>query len=189
VFRFGLSGELRGSFDPARLEQVFANLLNNAVQHGAKDSPVILEAEGGRDAISVQVKNYGRAIPADALPVIFNPLVQLAPQAPGPREPRPTSLGLGLFIARHIVLGHGGSLEVESSDTTAPSSPRASQKVMPVKALAHGPSRKCDGLSTMYDTAQTVPPTSSYRLPVMRLLRDLILIPCASPGTACETTE
>jgi len=117
VFRFGLSGELRGSFDPARLEQVFANLLNNAVQHGAEDSPVILEAEGGRDAIKVQVKNYGRAIPADALPVIFNPLVQLARQAPDPGEPRPTSLGLGLFIARHIVLGHGGSLEVESSDT------------------------------------------------------------------------
>ena len=42
AFRFGVSGELRGSFDSARLEQVFANLLNNAVQHGAQDSPVIL---------------------------------------------------------------------------------------------------------------------------------------------------
>jgi signal transduction histidine kinase len=117
VFRFGLSGELRGCFDAARLEQVFANLLNNAVQHGAADSPVILEAEGGRDTISVQVKNYGPAIPADALQVIFNPLVQVPTQAPDPEEPRPTSLGLGLFIARHIVIGHGGSLEVESSDT------------------------------------------------------------------------
>ena len=46
-FRFGVSGELRGCFDSARLHQVFANLLNNAVQHGAKDSPVILEAHGG----------------------------------------------------------------------------------------------------------------------------------------------
>ena len=60
---------------------------------------------------------------------------------------------------------------------------------MPVKALAHGPSRKCDALSTMYDSAQTGSATPSYRLAVMRLLRDLILIPCASPGTACETTE
>jgi len=117
VFRFGLSGELSGSFDGARLEQVFANLLNNAVQHGALDSPVILEAEGGRDAISVRVKNYGPAIPPDALQVIFNPLVQGHAQAHGPREPHSTSLGLGLFIARQIVLGHGGSLEVESSDT------------------------------------------------------------------------
>jgi len=41
----------------------------------------------------------------------------------------------------------------------------------------------------MYDTAQTVPPTLSYRSPMMRLLRDLILVPCASPGKTCETTE
>jgi len=116
AFRLGLSGELTGDFDGARLEQVLANLLNNAVQHGAKDSPVILEADGGRDAISVRVKNYGPAIPAEALQVIFNPLVQVAAQAPGPGEPPSTSLGLGLFIARHIVLGHGGTLEVESSD-------------------------------------------------------------------------
>ncbi len=116
VFRFGVSGELRGLFDGARLEQVFANLLNNAVQHGAEDSPVILEAEGGREAISVRVKNYGPAIPADALQVMFNPLVQFPAQAPGAQEPRSTNLGLGLFIARHIVLGHGGTLEVESSD-------------------------------------------------------------------------
>jgi signal transduction histidine kinase len=116
VFRFGVSGDLRGAFDGPRLEQVFANLLNNAVQHGAKDSPVILEAVGLRDAISVHVKNYGAAIPADALQVIFNPLVQIPARPPAPGEPPSNSLGLGLFIARHIVLGHGGSLEVESSD-------------------------------------------------------------------------
>ena len=92
---------------------MFANLLNNAVQHGAKDSPVSLEAQGGRDAIEVQVKNYGPAIPADAVQVIFNPLVQARAGAET-AESRSTSLGLGLFIARHIVLGHGGTLEVES---------------------------------------------------------------------------
>jgi signal transduction histidine kinase len=64
----------------------------------------------------VRVKNYGPAIPAGALQVIFNPLVQVSAQAPGPGEPPSSSLGLGLFIARHIVLGHGGTLEVESSD-------------------------------------------------------------------------
>jgi signal transduction histidine kinase len=113
TFRFETSGELRGAFDSARLQQVFSNLLNNAVQHGAKDSPVILEARGGRDTVSVRVKNYGPPIPADALQVIFNPLVQ----APAAADDSPsTSLGLGLFIARSIVVGHGGTLEVESSD-------------------------------------------------------------------------
>ena len=113
VFRLGISGELDGSFDSDRMEQVFGNLLNNAVQHGAEDSPVILEAHGAPDTISVQVKNYGPAIPADALQVIFNPLVQV----PTTDDERSSgSLGLGLFIARSIVLGHGGTLEVESSE-------------------------------------------------------------------------
>ncbi|HWM43648.1 MAG TPA: sensor histidine kinase, partial [Burkholderiales bacterium] len=49
VFRLGISGKLDGSFDSDRLEQVFGNLLNNAVQHGAEDSPVILEAHGAPD--------------------------------------------------------------------------------------------------------------------------------------------
>src|SRR5688572_6847278 len=113
VFRLAISGELDGSFDSARLEQVFGNLLNNAVQHGAGDSPVILEAQGAPDTISVQVKNYGPAIPADALQVIFNPLVQVPTTED---EDNSGSLGLGLFIARSIVLGHGGTLEVESSE-------------------------------------------------------------------------
>jgi signal transduction histidine kinase len=112
-FASGISGELDGLFGSARLEQVFANLLNNAVQHGAGDSPVILEARGGPDAISVQVKNYGPAIPADALQVIFNPLVQVPKTGD---ERNSGNLGLGLFIARSIVLGHCGTLEVESSE-------------------------------------------------------------------------
>jgi len=116
AFRFGLSGELGGFFDGARLEQVLGNLLNNAVQHGAKDSPVILEAHGEPDTVSLRVMNYGPPIPADALQVIFNPLVQVPSDAPGTDDRRSTSLGLGLFIARNIVLGHGGTLEVESSD-------------------------------------------------------------------------
>jgi signal transduction histidine kinase len=90
--------------------------LNNAVQHGARGSTVILEAHGGPETVTVRVKNYGPSIQPDALQVIFNPLVRLPGAASGPDEGRSTSLGLGLFIARTIVAGHGGTLEVESSD-------------------------------------------------------------------------
>lgn len=117
VFRSEMSGDLNGAFDGARLQQVFSNLLNNAVQHGAKDSPVALEARGDPEAVSVSVRNEGPPIPRDALQVIFNPLVRVPAGATGPHDGRPsTSLGLGLFIARSIVAGHGGTLEVESSD-------------------------------------------------------------------------
>jgi signal transduction histidine kinase len=95
---------------------VLSNLLNNAVQHGAADSPVLLRAHGEKDAITLQVKNRGRPIPPDALQVIFNPLVRVAPTEPHPDARLSTSLGLGLFIAREIVLAHQGSIEVTSSD-------------------------------------------------------------------------
>ena len=114
VFGFETTGELGGSFDGARLQQVFANLLNNAVQHGAKDSPVFLEAREDAKTISVRVTNYGPPIASGALQAIFDPLVQMPAAAPGDRTS--TSLGLGLFIARNIVLGHGGTLQVESSE-------------------------------------------------------------------------
>lgn len=113
TFRLEVTGEVGGAFDGARLQQVFSNLLNNAVQHGAKDSPVILEAHGGHGMVSVRVTNYGPPIPVDALQVIFNPLVQVSSASD---DRGSTSLGLGLFIARNIVVGHGGTLEVESSE-------------------------------------------------------------------------
>ena len=61
------------------------------------------------------VQNRGTPIPPEALQVIFNPLVQVAQSKSEPHERPSTSLGLGLYIAREIVLAHGGSIDVSSS--------------------------------------------------------------------------
>ena len=65
--------------------------------------------------VTVVVKNQGTPIPPEALQVIFDPLVQVASQAAALHERPATSLGLGLFITREIVRGHGGSIAVTSS--------------------------------------------------------------------------
>jgi signal transduction histidine kinase len=116
VFKLHTSGELRGQFDSDRLQQVLSNLLNNAVQHGTASQPITLSAHGESDKITLRVKNYGRRIPADQLQVIFNPLVQIAPEHAEGDAGTSTSLGLGLYIADQIVAMHGGTMTAESSE-------------------------------------------------------------------------
>ena len=107
-------GELAAVFDHARIHQVLINLLNNAVQHGDAGSPILLAVAQEDDKVRLVVQNRGTPIPPEALQVIFNPLVQVAKSKSEPHERPSTSLGLGLYIAREIVLAHGGTIEVSS---------------------------------------------------------------------------
>ena len=110
-----MSGDLNLQADAARMQQALSNLLSNAVQHGSRRTPVTLNADGEADAIVLKVSNSGDPIPSNALHAIFEPLVQ-APNASSEAQGRSkTSLGLGLFIVREIVLAHGGTITVESS--------------------------------------------------------------------------
>ena len=116
IFRLEISGDLQGRFDGERLQQALVNLLTNAVQHGERDQPITLSAQGDAAKITLRVKNHGRPIPPDQLQVIFNPLVQI-PSARHVEDSTPsTSLGLGLYIAREIVTRHGGTIVAESSE-------------------------------------------------------------------------
>lgn len=110
-----MSGDLNLQADAARLQQALSNLLSNAVQHGNRQLPVTLTVDGDVDAIVLKVGNSGEPIPPDALQVIFEPLVQAPSASAEMHERSRTSLGLGLFIVREIVLAHGGTISVESS--------------------------------------------------------------------------
>jgi len=116
TFEFNTSGNLTAFFDPVRLHQLLTNLLVNAGQYCTPKRPVVLEATGGQHDLTITVLNHGAAVSADALELIFKPLVQL--MADGVDDNRPkTSLGLGLFIAREIAVAHGGTINVSSSAT------------------------------------------------------------------------
>ena len=110
-----LPGDVVLMFDAARMRQVLTNLLSNAVQHGDPSYPVALLIRDEGAHATLVVKNRGRPIPPDAMQVIFNPLVQVATRESAPHERPATSLGLGLYIAREIVTGHGGTITVTSS--------------------------------------------------------------------------
>ena len=115
AFRFEATvSKLDGMLDAARMHQVVSNLLNNAVQHGQPGSPVHLVVCENEQNLVVQVKNQGQPISPELLQVIFDPLVSV--QSEGSALERFANLGLGLFIAREIVLAHGGDIHASSSD-------------------------------------------------------------------------
>jgi signal transduction histidine kinase len=113
-FEFQASGDMGCNLDAPRMRQVLSNLLNNAAQYSTPGQPVCLAAHGSQDAVVVQVRNFGSVIPQSSIQSIFEPLVQLAPDA-SDRGRAATSIGLGLYIAREITLAHGGTIEVSSS--------------------------------------------------------------------------
>ena len=98
--------------------QLLSNLLYNAVQHGDPESTISLRAVGAADGVTLQVHNMGEPIPEEALPLLFEPMVQAARAASGRGTRSSTSMGLGLYIVKEITHGHGGTIDVESSIET-----------------------------------------------------------------------
>jgi signal transduction histidine kinase len=113
--RFEASGPVRGSWDGARVGQALSNLVGNAVQHGSPETPVAVVARGTADEVAVAVHNRGPAIPPARLHQIFSPLKRIG-RGDAPPAHDSGSLGLGLYIANEIVKGHGGRIDVESSE-------------------------------------------------------------------------
>jgi signal transduction histidine kinase len=98
--------------DGARMRQVVANLVGNALEHGASNSDVQLSLATVGSDISLAVHNQGTPIAPELLPTIFDPLVR---ETSTDRQRRTGSVGLGLYIAREIVTAHGGGIDVRSS--------------------------------------------------------------------------
>lgn len=107
------TGDGAAYIDEDRIAQVAMNLVGNALQHSPTTSAVRVETCADGDGLYLSVANEGEAIPADFMPLLFEPLRR------GPRAGnRLGSLGLGLFIVRHLVTAHGGHIEVSSDAAT-----------------------------------------------------------------------
>lgn len=114
-FELETTGDMLASVDGARVHQLLTNLLTNAAQYRDKVYSVTLTVAGERDTVVVHVKNRGPVIEQEFFEAIFNPLVQLTVAANGTSRPS-TSLGLGLYIARMIVVAHDGEISVTSTE-------------------------------------------------------------------------
>lgn len=109
--------QLIGMWDPARLERVLANLLNNAVKYTPDGGVVVvlvilseMDGSGNRWA-EVRVQDEGIGIPAEDLPRIFDRYHRAANASAGI-----PGVGIGLASAKQIVELHGGTISVESQE-------------------------------------------------------------------------
>jgi PAS domain S-box-containing protein len=96
--------------DATRLQQVFWNLLSNAVKFTPAGGRVTVHLVRAGDAIVGTVADTGIGIPAEFLPLVFEPFRQA--DARPAREH--SGLGLGLAICRQLVELHGGTIDVRS---------------------------------------------------------------------------
>ena len=130
--RVRASGDGAGQWDPDRIAQVVQNLVTNALKYSPAGSAVQVETRGEDRIVILTVHNQGSPIVPDALGRIFEPMKRATSES----DSASRSLGLGLYIVKHIVDAHRGTIEVESNawaGTTftvrLPKHPAASNKV------------------------------------------------------------
>jgi signal transduction histidine kinase len=96
--------------DPDRLGQVLGNLLSNAIKFTPSGGTVFVDAGAERGMAWIRVGDTGPGIAPEERERIFDPFYR---SQPGRRFPQ--GMGLGLSIARDVVVAHGGRLELEST--------------------------------------------------------------------------
>ncbi len=95
-------------FDPARILQVMTNLLSNAIKFTPAQGSVIVRVERIEAEARFAVRDTGAGIPADKLQAVFERFLQID------RNDR-RGVGLGLYISKCIIQGHGGRIWAEST--------------------------------------------------------------------------
>jgi signal transduction histidine kinase len=90
--------------DPARLQRVLFNLIQNAIRHTPPDGTVTVRAHPCADGVEIEVSDTGAGIPTEERERVFEPFHRLD------LARRDAGAGLGLAISRAIVEAHGGRI-------------------------------------------------------------------------------
>lgn len=98
--------------DPLRLEQVFYNLLQNAIKYSPDGGDILVTIGADASAVEVRITDHGLGIPAHAVAQLFRRFYRASNIDPR----RISGMGLGLFVVREIVRLHGGEVSVHSQE-------------------------------------------------------------------------
>ncbi|RWZ60226.1 HAMP domain-containing protein [Halobacillus fulvus] len=102
------------TFDADRVEQVFTNLIDNAIRHTDSGGKVHVSVEKDQDAWVASVYDSGQGIPEEDLPFVFERFYKGDKSRKRDEAVNKKGTGLGLSIAKNIVQAHKGTISVHS---------------------------------------------------------------------------
>ncbi|WP_246181451.1 sensor histidine kinase, partial [Nocardia ninae] len=105
-------GDVSVRADAGLLERVVANLIDNALRHAPRDTPVRVTAERDGARVSIAVVDVGPGVPPGTEEQLFEPFQRL-----GDRD-NTTGVGLGLSVVRGFVEAMGGTVHAEPTPGT-----------------------------------------------------------------------
>ena len=97
--------------DPKNMEEVFNNLVSNAINYSPEGGRVTITARGLGEYMEVKVEDTGVGIPPEELPKIFDKFYRVK----HPKTRKVIGTGLGLAIVKGVIEAHHGTIDVESS--------------------------------------------------------------------------
>ncbi len=98
--------------DGEKLARAFSNLISNAIKYGADGKQLKIALIELEEQVYVSITNYGRVIPQENLPYIFDKFYRVEQS----RSHNTGGTGLGLAIAKNIVLMHEGEISAKSDE-------------------------------------------------------------------------
>jgi two-component system, sensor histidine kinase and response regulator len=98
--------------DSQQAEQVFVNLVSNAIKYSYDGGSVHVRLLDGPDYVTISARDMGVGIPTDQMDQLFSKFTRLE----NPRSVQAGGTGLGLFIARNWVEANGGRIWAESEE-------------------------------------------------------------------------
>ncbi len=125
-------GELAGTWDFDLLAEAISNIVGNAIDHAARNTPITIRCHSEGEDARVDITNLGPVIPPELLPRIF----EAYRRADGDGVARAGHLGLGLYIACEILRAHQGGITVRSSDGSTTFTLRLPRRALAAPASA-----------------------------------------------------
>lgn len=111
-YKIGKEGKINKNIyaDRYRIEQVFVNLLNNAIRYSHDSNKITIKTLLDKNRVKVAIEDFGEGIDSIHREKIFERFYQVN----GSAYANSTGLGMGLYISSQIIKNHGGEIWVES---------------------------------------------------------------------------